>query len=286
MNKLLWFLLFTSFTQAVHANELLTVFNVKGKILLQSTKQPLVVGDVLNINDKIQFGTVDASAIVYSSIRGRVLLHAVGKETKTAVKQFWLTVKQNMIPTVKTGVLSSRDINPSYISDLRECIGNEQFLIIGNEQALQLNPEKYKLDKNSYFCFQYEFQGKKVIKQIRFSGQTIFLNRQELFTDKENGGSLLMPVTLYQVIRTDAKPPETKLISSCTLLFIEENIFRKECQTVVSAYKISRKDELGIRITDEQALKKVLLDYIIQTYSNTHYPALDKWLKENISFKL
>ena len=250
------------------------ILHIKGNIILKKTGLPLTTGDRISSEEQIQFGSPDALAIVYSTQKGRWLLESK-KATGSSVEaeKLWSFVKDNLTSHKTVQYLSTKgnvpivNLKNYFYQDSTHSVKG-QFLIAGQNCALPLSKQNYRLSADNFFFINYSINGEKITKKLSFSENTLVLKKEDFLNSK---GILAESVSLWYHNPVDSDEPQ--LTAEFSPVFAEETAFKKECNTVINALKPSAKDSNGLR--------RAFYEYLLSAYGNFDEANIKNWLKLN-----
>ena len=152
------------------ATEDLIVIHVKGNI--RSSLSPLKPGDKIDSETKLIFENSEASAVVMSTKRGRLVLSPTAKNTSTELAY---VVDNILNPSTKQ--LSTRSGEILNMIDLKNHLAKDQFVIL-DSLIIDLSNSNLVLDGSHFFYLSYNFQGESINKKIPSSDGKLILTKQ------------------------------------------------------------------------------------------------------------
>ena len=169
---------------------------VKGDVLLDKTKKPLKVGDVLNPDDKLIFRDKSSKVSCICTGRGRFDINT--QSAKIDSKGELLAVlKSSLISSSATYHLSTRSLSfegndPATYFTSRE---TKNHILLIKDEAIPVK-SSYKLDGTNFFFIQYTSNGKTITHKVDHNGKALIFS-DKLFTTES--GTLVEKVSLcYQ----------------------------------------------------------------------------------------
>jgi len=238
-----------------------TVLSVKGKITLEKTGQPIQEMDEICANDKLVFSSSDSKAAVLSSEQGRFIIKMSGGRKDSDLKAF---VKSVLFQG--TGNLSSRGV----VSLETEF---EEVYFVTGINKLQVDSYSYPMSQNKFFFIRYKYNGNEVNKKLKYSNDTLFFDKDEIFKIDGNNinQDLIETVSLYYYEKDNNT--STK-IASFKLLFADEAQLKKDLNTYISLLK---------KLSKEKAyIEEELLLYIIDVYGKINIDNTKDWIYKNL----
>jgi hypothetical protein len=182
------------------------VIKVDGKIVYEKSGKNMVTGDLFASNEKLSFLTQESRAAVISPISGRYVL-APNPIAGAA---------SNLLPAMSNVATRSGAINSTF--DLKNHFQGDYLIM--EEQLVAINIESFPLSDKTFFYFQYEIKGEKILKKLKTRG---LLTPKKEVKAKWNAGDLLLKATKIQEKRTpksraiDAKLNNSKMFDAKTL---------------------------------------------------------------------
>jgi hypothetical protein len=256
------------------AADLFYVIHLKGIVSNKTSGKVLKLGDQLNSNDQVKFGSSDAAAVIMGS-KGKFTLTPVSSGNNTS--ELVAIVQNAILPLKSNGHLSTRGSeSEAGISDLKSYFGNSIFTIIGDELSVKIDSKKYPLTEKQLFIYRYTYNGTVVSKKITHKENLIILNKADLYTFNESN---IDPIKVENVdiyyYNTETKN-STKAASFSPIFINEQNLMEE---------LLIQKDLLKKQNLSEEQIEKELLSSINDIYGKTDGKMFVKWLRNNVSSK-
>jgi hypothetical protein len=260
-NKFLFLIIFILSFTGLLRSQCYTVLSVKGEIILEKTGKPIQEMDEICVNDKLKFSTSESKAAVLSPEQGRFIIKLSGKKKGNDLSTF---VKSVLFQG--TGNLSSRG------TVSLETEFEDEYFITGMNR-LQIDSKVYPMDSNNFFYLRYGYQGKDVNKKLRFTYDTLFLEKEKIYKvdDADINQKLISDVTLFYFEKN--KNTSTK-ISTFKLTFADEKNLKKELNSYIKLLRESGKEKSYIE-------EEVLL-YILDVYGKINVENTKEWMHSNL----
>ncbi len=252
------------------------VIHIRGKIRNATRNEELKSGVKIFADDKLIFTDNEATAVVMSTVKGRMILKK-NAQANNSVNNLWSFVKNNLLPLPTTGRLSSRSTEES-ITNLKGYFSENQFMVIGNTIKLDLNPKNYPLGANRYVGIQYQVKNQSVSisKRLPSDKNAITIQADSLFSPditirSDSGISVRL---FYMNPQKNSSAPVESL--SLKMIFISENSLREQLTAILSSCQ-----EKGI---GKDAVLREFSDYIVEMYGKTDEKLFRQWVEKNIKF--
>lgn len=249
------------------------VIYVKGAIEDMTAQVALQRGMDIKLNNKINFKSSNAQAVVISPNRGRFVL----RKSQSQQSEVYAFVKDVLNPLKKNAALSTRAINtPKVIEDMNRYFGNEDFYVIGNELTFALDPAKYPMSANKLFLSRVEYQGKPVQKMMDFAGTSLILKKDKVYTTRSGDpipADSIKKVAIYRFVKN---PPSADKVAEFNAIFIDE-------EELKAAYQDLFKDADTENMSDDEK-ENYFIGFFHNFYGRTDENALISWLKANFDY--
>jgi len=258
--KNLILILFIAFCETLFSQENKNSYNViqvNGDIFNVTNSEKLSQGNTLKPKDKLNFKT-DAFAYVISEARQKFLLR--NPSTESADQDIFAYAELALSPIRSRGQLSTRGvISETGIKDFKTYLGNENFIIIGNQLDMLMDKNRYPLNNDKFIVFYYKLNNTEVSKKVGFTNQVLRIEKQKLQTSKgiTTTSDTIPSVSVYAY---SPSTKESELISKVNLRFINPEKLRNELLTVTEVLKKQQ-------ATTEE-IKNYLSQYVFDIYGN------------------
>jgi hypothetical protein len=234
--------------------------HVQGDIYIQKNNTSLKLGDVIDANDLLKINNNSWAILVGEE--GNLFLKAPSPKDSIsicskAIQQIAIEKKTN-------------SINFSLVDNLQAYFEGDQFVFIGNEFQLTLNPDFYPLSPQLFLIYRYEYNERHITIEIPYSKQTIFLNPKILYTYK---GEKILPhkttnTSMYVFNAIDNMPYAAANLNP---IWLSNQFVQSELQVLKKAYTA-----FGKKTT--QQMKQGYMQYISDVYGKTDENYLSNWI--------
>ncbi len=263
----LFIIVISIFLMVPKQSETFYIVKVKGNIINATTGKSLAQGDAIEATDELNFGDLDAMALVISDSQNKYALK-FPKVDGTEYSEYIASVKNSLTATKKNRLATRGLITNAPIRDLKEFLGDNDFTVIGNSLEVKLSKQSFE---NKSIEAKYDKDGKPFNKELIIGDTLLNLSRSELGA-KSYGEVKLYHVDFYKHDKTDIS---VEKITRLDLNFIDENALRDELKTIIAVYK--KKD-----YTKPQ-MKTFLMEYFLDFYGNTHEFVLSQFIDKVIA---
>jgi hypothetical protein len=240
-----------------------TVLSVKGEIISEKTGQPIKEMDEVCATDKLKFSTKDSKAAVLSPEQGRFVIKFADKK------------KTNDLVAFVSSVLfaGKENLSTKGMESLEDEFGDKYFVI--GACKIYIDPGEYQVSDKCYFNIKYLFDGKEVIRKLKFEKKNLIFDN-DIFkidgkiVDQEN----IENVSLEYF---DKEKNKSTKIASFNLEFANEEVLKSEISNFIDILKKAGKDDLSI-------ISEVKL-YINDIYGNVNDGNIRTWLFKNFNIQ-
>lgn len=233
-------------------------------------------GDTLRMEDKVKA----ADTLCFTNVKGK---YAVAAIIDLKSKERYILKASTDSVGVRKGIVKAsltrsraqtgtRRGKINTLLDLGAFFGDDQFLILGGELRLEINPETLAMNADSFFYASYQYRGEKINKKFPAEGKELVLSAKEL----------------YQV---DGQPIDAGETTEFTLYYYQPRL--KKLQKVSTFSPVFLADEeVSTELTiifrnlvgehpeavDREAVKKDLIAYLVEVYGKADEENLEDWL--------
>lgn len=244
------------------------IIYIKGTIRKLPKKEIIQVGETINSHTQLIFDKASIAAVI-SSTRGRLILKPFPQKEKNKSELKNLLFKPRMI------AMSTRTLNVKYISDLRgHFCSVKPYPIVGETIKLAIAP-KYPMSSTNFFIVQYEHDNEIIRKKLRYRGNTLILNKQEIFT--VNRKILKEKERELTIFYYDGKKLKLKKIGNFTPLFIDSKKLKKEIKVMIQVLREAGK-------SNSEIIKEIHL-FLLEFYGEVLRKNLVDWLTHTFRMK-
>lgn len=278
MKYRLVFFLFLASVNFLHAQqqEVYNIIRVQGNIFNVTQNKTLAKGDKITSKDKLKFENKEAKALAISSKSGKFVISPPQK-TSPQEKEIVAFLTNVILPIPKNAALSTRFVAGNSVQELASYFGAGTYGIIGNKLSVKMSKESFPMNDNQFFIYRYEYQEKAVNKRIAFTNDTLTFQKEILYKigEAQISPEMVKKVDIYYM--KDAQNKNAELAVTFMPVFINEDILKEECESLIKLYQ-------GKKQTNLQVYKEVLL-YIQDLYGRVDESILKTWLKIKLNFE-
>ncbi|MDW7693156.1 hypothetical protein R9C00_09490 [Flammeovirgaceae bacterium SG7u.111] len=244
------------------------VVHVKGNIETKSNNEALKVGAKVSADDELRFITQDATAVVMSREKGRMILNGK-KSTKSADGEFLSFVKDVLLPMESNLKMSTRG-DYRNIQDFKGFFGEGKYVIIGEELVLTPNKTKFPVDDKKSFIYRYETDSRPVNKKVHIEGDNLVLNKTRLY---KTHGVMVDPENTEPVdlIYFDMETKDMQSLAKFKPVFVDEETLIMELQSVASFIRSNG-------ILPEDKIPGELYQFVLDVHGQTNKGLFEEWL--------
>ena len=245
----------TSETEKFAGTDKYKVIKVDGKIIFETTKENMKIGDIFVSGVALNFQTPQSRAAVISSINGRFVLSPSEKgQTK-------ILPAANNISSRAGALINMIDLQNHFTG---------KFLVL-DDMKLELGKEAFPMDDNNFFYLTYEYNGEQIRKKLNSEDNNLIIEKSEIF--KIDGEAIPVEekeMTLYY--RTDGK---SQKVNTFTPVFPDLDQLKLEVAIILEEF--ADKD-------DKTKIKEVN-SYLNEFYGSPQNEDLAEWLKAEFSLQ-
>jgi hypothetical protein len=260
-----FFSLLTFFPLAVLSQDYFIV-HVTGKIIHTTTQKELQTGDLLKQEDVLSFSGQKAWAILINTSGQQFFLQQ--EISGDSAQSVGLTAQA----IEKTIYLATR-ISKGPVDNLRSYFAGAQFVFIGDDFYLEVDPEKYPLDEKLFLLYRYEYNGRTITHKIPQTKHVIHLSKPFLYEYKGDSISYLKTSnTEITIFNSMTNLPA--YAAGLRPIWLNEEQLKKELQLL---QKINNRQKRS-----RTELKKVFLQYVLDVYGKTDEIIFMNWVEEKV----
>ncbi|HEY5470784.1 MAG TPA: hypothetical protein VIK07_09700 [Bacteroidales bacterium] len=236
------------------------VIKVNGTILQKTKGTSLETGTVFSDKEELVFRSEDATAAVINSQVGRLVLTSKNHDLASA--------RSNYLPAMYN--ISSRSISISDNSDLSSLFSGKYVVL--ERQSIEIDDKAFPMNNDHFFFLRYVFNGEDINKKLDYSGDTLIIERKNLFTVD---GKPIPSADNTSIKLFYRKGTESVSISEFDLIFPDMNQLKKEVKVILDEIKGKPvKEKIG-----------EIGSYINENYGKVRSENLTTWLKSNFGLK-
>ena len=250
------------------------VIKIKGSVKVNGKE--LVQGQNVTINpaDKISFSPSNSAAMVFSNSQGLAALYdEETKKTKTVKSIVEGKVQAYFkLSTKTTGTRAGEMVT---LLDLQNHFGRDNYLVLGGEIRLKINPRNFPMNDERFFVISYNYEGEAepINKMLSSDGVMLIINREEIYTIDGKAADHTK-VSDFKLSYYKSDTDEMQAVSSFHPVFPDDSELTEEVQGLVDALRAGGK-------TDEQ-IKDEVSNYLSATYGKPDKDNLREWMSKHI----
>ena len=194
----------------------LRVVHVSGEIYSSKEGRNLKLGDYLASDDKLSYKSGKNACLLFDGKQKMSFRQSGGASSGTVSDLFQTTQDRQLI--------ASRGDNDSAFIDLEDYFIGDEYLLVGDEEKIQLNPGYYKNLKDCKFLF-VDDQNKKT--EMKLEGNTLSLERAALleqFQHERKGAIYVVNVKTQEFnkeVEFTLHGPDQRALADQTKYFLE-----------------------------------------------------------------
>lgn len=249
------------FVGATNGQSNYKVIKVNGTIVLRDKGVSLETGTVFSDKEDLLFRSEDATASVINSQKGRLILSSKNHDL-TASNSNFLPPMYNISSRAGGNLSNSVDMENHF---------SGKYVVL-DRQKLVIDDSAYPMDNNNFFFLRYLFKGEDINKKLDFSGDTLIIDKKNLYT--VDGAPIPSPdktsINLYY-----RKGKESILINKFDLIFPDTDQLKKEVKVIL--------DETENKSANQKIDE--VESYIFQEYGKIYRPHLKSWVEITYGLK-
>ena len=263
------FWLLTSFSLC--AQDTYHVIHTVGNTTIVNKNKTVATGDKIQGADKLKFANKNAKVIAISPQKGRYIISPAASAKENELEYY---VKNVILPVKSTGRLSTRGNSKEVVQNLKDYLGTESFVVIGNELSFRVDQSRYPLSENEFFAFRYLAEGisKPVNKMLAYQEDRIFLNKEALFTyeDKEIDHRRVAQVEIFWYNKSTKA---SRKVLAFQPIFLDEEELKND---LLEFKKVMEDEDMNAAKWFEQ-----VVGLIKDVYGRTDEALLKEWMMKN-----
>jgi len=256
--------------------EIYNIIRVQGDIFNISQNKSLAKGDKITSKDRLKFGNKEAKALAISSKSGKFVISPPQK-ANAQEREIVAFLTNVILPIPKNAALGTRFVAGNAVQELASYFGTGKYGIIGNKLSIKMSKESFPMNSNQFFVYRYEYQEKPMNKRIAFSNDTLVFQKEMLYRvgETEISPEVVKKVDIYYM--KDAQNKNAELTVTFSPTFIDEIIFKEECESIIKLYQSKKQ-------TNKQIYQEIML-YTQDVYGQVDESILKTWLKNKLNFE-
>ena len=236
------------------------VIKVNGTILQKTKGTSLETGTIFSDKEDLDFRSEDATAAVINSKVGRLVLTSKNHDLASA--------RSNYMPAMYN--ISSRSSSISDNSDLKSLFSGKYVVL--DRQSIEIDEKTFPMNKDHFFFLRYVFKGEDINKKLDYSGDSLIIDRKNLFTVD---GKPIPSADNTSIKLFYRKGTESIAIGEFDLIFPDINQLKKEIKVILDEIKEKPvKEKIG-----------EIGSYINENYGKVRSENLITFLKSNFGLK-
>lgn len=250
---------------AFKGDDYYSIIKVTGKVVNAKSKKVLSSGDTVSVNDKLIFDNMSSSCFVYGKNVGRCIVKP-GDQLTIAVENGVKPVGLRSAITTR-GASNIQDTLP--IEDMFYFFGKEKFLFINPTVTLHLNNKVFLKEPDRVLVAKYIKNGDTVNKEIGNSKPNILVDLNQIFTEKDASGNLVVyPFEIYDYSK---KTKDLKKCANINPLIINQKEFVAEIRVLLNALD-------GVK--DKERIKDEVYSFVYHSYGEFDPNELNKFFRQ------
>jgi hypothetical protein len=237
------------------------VIKVNGTIVLKAKNISLETGTEFSAKEDLVFRTDDATAAVINSQKGRMILTNKSHDLTAA--------SSNYLPSMYN--ISTRGGSLINLIDMQNHFSGN-YVVLDN-QRIVMDPVNFPMDKDNFFFLRYVFKGEEINKKLGYSGDTLIIDKKNLYTIDGNPVPAPDNTSIKLFYR---KGTESIQVSQFNLIFPDTKQLKKEVKIILDTMKdLSPKEKIG-----------EVTGYINDLYGKVYQINLLAWMDKNFGLRI
>jgi hypothetical protein len=263
-------ILFAGYAIAQNASNY-NVVKVNGTLYNATQKQKLSTGASVSQNDEVEFGSLTNSAFVISKDNGRFIMIPDNSLSATA----GTVLKPLSRRTAITTRSESQVRLPN--SDLFKYFGKDNYLFLGKVSKVWIDTAKIKITENTMLVAKYKNQdGKLISKKLKIEGDQLNINLDDVFTDKNEDGSIKMfPLEIFYYNNL------TKELA----LKASFNPILANTTEIINEFKVIASTVVSNESNNTNILYEEIESFVFNSYGNTNEDELKQFLAQHLEIR-
>lgn len=266
MKKSFYFLFFLLGATLCSMAQDYTVLHVTGKIYRNGTTAEVHAGDQLNANEILDYPGQSAWSIVIDEKGIQSFIQQPGP--RDTIKN----VQKSLHVIEKTAHPVTRD-HKGPVENLRKYFAGEQFVFIGDDFYLEVDPKNYPLDEKIFLLYRYDYNSRTITHKIPQTKQVIHFNKPFLYEYK--GDSIpYMKTWNTELTLFNSNTNLPGYVAGFRPIWLNEDELKKE---LLLLQKVSQRQKMS-----RTELKKVFLQYVQDVYGKTDEIIFMDWVDKKV----
>jgi len=237
------------------------VIHVNGTIIAKSTRSSLKRGSAFGEQEKFQYKTNGARAVVINPKKGQRFI-LKNNRADTSFRRANLTPSAGNISSRAGALVNRLDLQNHF---------NGKYVILGESLKVVINSAAFPMNKDNFFYIQYVYKNEKINKKLYHSGDTLIIYRDSLLRvdGKPVKNEDITDMRLIYVSKIDGKLFQSVISSTFYPVFPDNDILKEEVAIIRDAMKGKTEDEI-INAIDS---------YIADVYGKPNKDNVRAWYK-------
>jgi hypothetical protein len=248
------------------------VVKVNGTLYNTTQKQKLSTGASVNQNDEVEFGSLTNSAFVISKDNGRFIM--IPDKTLSA------TAGTVLKPLSRRTAITTRSESQVKLphNDLFQYFGKDKFLFLSNISKVWIDTAKIKISENNVLVAKYFNQeGKAVSKKLTVEGDQLIINLEDIFTERNNDGSIKMfPLEIFYF---NNLTKELALKANFNPILANKN-------EIINEFKVIAATINAPENTNSNVIFEEIESFVFNSYGNTNEDELKQFIIANLEIRM
>jgi len=242
------------------------VIHVNGTIVAESTKSNLTRGTSFGEQEKFQYKTNDARAVVINTKKGKRYI-LKGTTTDASYRKANLTPSASNISSRAGGLNNRLDLKNHF---------DGKYVILG-ELKVVINSAAFPMDQDHFFYINYLYRGESINKRLNYNGDTLIINKDSLLRvdGKPIRNEDITEMKIIYFSKNNGKITQSVISSTFYPVFPKENELKEEVEIVVDVMKDQPSNEIIDAITS----------YISDVYGKSNKENIALWYNANFNTK-
>lgn len=238
------------------------VIHVTGTIEAQNIHKTLSRGTAFDDNEKFQYKTTGARAVVINTKAGKRYI-LKGATNSTAYTRANLTPSMSNISSRAGGLNNRLDLKNHF---------DGKYVVLG-KLKVAINSLAFPINDTNFFFIRYLYKGMSIDKKLYHSGDTLIIIKDSLLQvdNKPIRNENITEMKLIYVTKVDKKYKLSSISSSFYPVFPNEVILKEEVSIIVNSMKAKSNQEI---IND-------ISSYINEVYGKANKENVAQWYNSN-----
>ncbi len=243
-----------------------TVVHVTGRIYQSGTTRAIRTGDQLKAEELLEFPGQNAWSIVINEKGDQYFIQQpTPTDSLHNVKQSLQVVEKTVHPVTRA--------TRQPVQSLRNYFAGSQFVFIGNDFYLELDPKQYPLNEKLFLLYRYEYNSRIITHKLPLNKQLMHLNKSFLYEYK--GDSIPYQKTWNtELTYFNSNTNLPGFAAGFRPIWLDEKSLKEELMVLQKVYPRKK--------TFHTELKKIFLQYVLDVYGKTDEIIFMDWVEEQV----